>query len=72
MQVVVISKNDSVESIIIGPVTDALRNQVNNLNDNAFNGDKWKINERYVDKTFWDLEQFLFPEGFTADYDYDY
>ena len=70
MNVTVITKNGSVESIIMGSVTEAISNQVKALNDNAFNDDIWKANERYVDKTFWDLKQFLFPEGFTADYDY--
>lgn len=70
MTVIVITKNGSVESIIMGSITAAISNRVKALNDNAFNDDKWQANERYVDKSTWELEQFLFPEGFTADYDY--
>jgi nitrogen regulatory protein PII-like uncharacterized protein len=59
MTVTVIKQGYSIKQILIGSVTDQIIKWIDELNNNPLMDEKWTYKETYVDKTHYQLAEFL-------------
>ena len=59
MTVTVIKQGFTIKQILIGSATDQLIKWINELNNNPLMDEKWTYKEDYVNKSVYDLANFL-------------
>ena len=59
MTVTVIKQSYEVKQILFGSVTDQIKTWIEQLNSNHLIDSDWTYEEKYIDKSIYDLKEFL-------------
>jgi hypothetical protein len=59
MIVTIVKQGYEVKQILFGSVTQQIKDWVKQLNDNPLIESEWTYDEQHVDKSIWELKEFL-------------